>query len=334
MKKTLIIAEAGVNHNGDIDMALKLIKAASEASADIVKFQTFKAENLATSEARKANYQIKNTDEHEGQLSMLKKLEFTMKEYILLSNYAKELGIEFLTTAFDQESMDLLRNFSLKRVKIPSGEITNLPYLRSISKLNLPIILSTGMSTLGEVECAIECLEEEGCKRNDLSVLHCTSEYPAPHSEVNLKAIQTLKNAFRLNVGYSDHTIGNEIAIAAVALGASIIEKHITLDRNLPGPDHIASTEPNQFKDLVKAIRNIELSIGDGIKKPTYTELKNISIVRKSLIATKNIKRGEIMSYENIGCKRPGDGISPMRIDEFIGKRSIRDYKVDEKIDI
>ena len=334
MKKTLIIAEAGVNHNGDIDMALKLIKAASEANADIVKFQTFKAENLATSEARKANYQIKNTDEHEGQLSMLKKLEFTMKEYILLSNYAKELGIEFLTTAFDQESMDLLRNFSLKRVKIPSGEITNLPYLRSISKLNLPIILSTGMSTLGEVECAIECLEEEGCKRNDLSVLHCTSEYPAPHSEVNLKAIQTLKNAFRLNVGYSDHTIGNEIAIAAVALGASIIEKHITLDRNLPGPDHIASTEPNQFKDLVKAIRNIELSIGDGIKKPTYTELKNISIVRKSLIATKNIKRGEIMSYENIGCKRPGDGISPMRIDEFIGKRSIRDYKVDEKIDI
>ncbi|PJZ28672.1 N-acetylneuraminate synthase [Leptospira kmetyi] len=332
--KTLIIAEAGVNHNGDMDLALKLIDAASEAGADIVKFQTFEAERLATRSAKKADYQTATTGSEESQFEMLKKLELSKKDHEILIRRCKEKKIEFLSTAFDPQSLIFLEGLNLSRYKIPSGEITNLPYVRKIGTLGRPVILSSGMSTLGEIESAISVLEKAGTKRENITVLHCNTEYPTPFSDVNLLAMRSIAESFKVQVGYSDHTAGIEVSIAAVALGASVIEKHFTLDRSLPGPDHKASLEPEELKTMIRSIRNIEQSLGDGIKRPSQSEAKNISIARKSLVAANPIRSGEIFSYENLTAKRPGNGISPMRLDEIVGLKAKRDFSEDELIDL
>ncbi|EMO15055.1 N-acetylneuraminate synthase [Leptospira santarosai str. CBC523] len=333
--KTLIIAEAGVNHNGDLELARKLIDVAANAGADIVKFQTFEAERLVTKSAKKADYQNSATgNAAESQYEMLKKLELSKENHEKLIQYCKQTGIEFLSTAFDLQSLAFLEQLNLSRYKIPSGEITNLPYLQKIGSSGKPIILSTGMSTLGEIESALLVLETTGAKRNEITVLHCNTEYPTSYSDVNLSAMKSIADAFKIKVGYSDHTSGIEVSVAAVALGASVIEKHFTLDRSLPGPDHKASLEPNELKTMVRSIRNIELSLGDGIKKPSNSELKNISIARKSIVAAFSIKAGEIFTRENLTAKRPGDGISPMRLDEVIGLKAKRDFFEDELIDL
>ncbi|EKT85639.1 N-acetylneuraminate synthase [Leptospira santarosai] len=333
--KTLIIAEAGVNHNGDLELARKLIDVAANAGADIVKFQTFEAERLVTKSAKKADYQNSATGNAvESQYEMLKKLELSKENHEKLIQYCKQTGIEFLSTAFDLQSFAFLEQLNLSRYKIPSGEITNLPYLQKIGSSGKPIILSTGMSTLGEIESALLVLETTGAKRNEITVLHCNTEYPTPYSDVNLSAMKSIADAFKIKVGYSDHTSGIEVSVAAVALGASVIEKHFTLDRSLPGPDHKASLEPNELKTMVRSIRNVELSLGDGIKKPSNSELKNISIARKSIVAAFSIKAGEIFTRENLTAKRPGDGISPMRLDEVIGLKAKRDFFEDELIDL
>jgi N-acetylneuraminate synthase len=332
--KTLIIAEAGVNHNGDINLAKQLIAAAAVAGADIVKFQTFKALNLVTKTASKADYQSKTTDETESQYEMIRKLELSKADHELLIEECNRHGIGFFSTAFDTDSFDMLVNMDIKQVKIPSGELTNLPLLRYMTRLGLPVILSTGMANLGEIEAAIEVIENSGTPRNLITVLHCTTEYPTPMNEVNLRAMLSIKSAFGVEVGYSDHTPGIEIPIAAVALGATVIEKHFTLDRTLPGPDHLASLEPNELKAMVVAIRNIELALGDGIKRPSASEIKNIPIARKSLVATRNIRAGESFSADNIGTKRPGTGISPMRWDDVIGRKATRDFIQDELISL
>ncbi|MDI7189572.1 N-acetylneuraminate synthase [Leptospira santarosai] len=333
--KTLIIAEAGVNHNGDLELARKLIDVAANAGADIVKFQTFEAERLVTKSAKKADYQNSATgNAAESQYEMLKKLELSKENHEKLIQYCKQTGIEFLSTAFDLQSLAFLEQLNLSRYKIPSGEITNLPYLQKIGSSGKPIILSTGMSTLGEIESALLVLETTGAKRNEITVLHCNTEYPTPYSDVNLSAMKSIADAFKIKVGYSDHTSGIEVSVAAVALGASVIEKHFTLDRSLPGPDHKASLEPNELKTMVRSIRNVELSLGDGIKKPSNSELKNISIARKSIVAASSIKAGEIFTRENLTTKRPGDGISPMRFDEVIGLKAKRDFFEDELIDL
>ncbi len=331
---TLIIAEAGVNHNGDISIAHKLIDAAFDAGADIVKFQTFKAANLASSSAPKASYQIKLTDEKESQQAMLKKLELSENSYHELINHCKEKNIEFLTTAFDLESLSIIRKFNLKRFKIPSGEITNYPYLKKIASLNLPIILSTGMSRLDEIRDAINLLNQFGTPKNQLTILHCTTEYPAPYEDVNLNAMTTIHKTFDVNIGYSDHTKGIEVAIAAVALGAKVIEKHITIDNKMNGPDHQASLEPHLFKEMVNCIRNIEIAFGDGVKRPSASEIKNLGIVRKTLVAKKNIKKGELFTEENITTKRPGTGINPMNWQKIIGTLSPKDFDPDEIISL
>ena len=333
MKKTIIIAEAGVNHNGDINKAIKLINSAANSGADIIKFQTFQASLIASNNTPKAPYQIKNTDSSETQEAMLKKLELNINEHHILIDHCKSIGIEFLSSAFDLESIDLLSSFDLLRTKIPSGEITNLPYLRKIASLKKPIILSTGMATLAEVESAIFILEEEGIRRDLITVMHCSTDYPASFEDVNLKAIETIRNAFKVNVGYSDHTLGIVIPIAAVALGAQIIEKHITLNKNLPGPDHRASLEPDEFEKMVESIRTLESSLGNGIKMPSGSEKENIPIVRKSLVASCRIKVGDVFDFDNLSVKRPGSGISPMRFDEFIGRRSTRNYTKDQLIE-
>ncbi|TGM80983.1 N-acetylneuraminate synthase [Leptospira bouyouniensis] len=332
--RTLIIAEAGVNHNGDLKLAHQLIDVAFEAGVDIVKFQTFQAEALVTESAKKAEYQAASTDPEESQYSMLKKLEISPAAHIELIEHCHDRNIEFLSTAFDLKSLDFLATLDLKRFKIPSGEITNLPYLESIGKLGKPVILSTGMANLGEIEEAILVLERSGLSREQLTVLHCTTEYPTPFSDVNLCAMQSIKNAFGVSVGYSDHTQGIEISLAAVALGATIIEKHFTLDKNLPGPDHKASLDPKELKELVTGIRNIEIALGDGIKRPTPSEFKNIPIARKSIIATRFIEKGEVFSKDNLTTKRPGSGISPMRLNELIGKKANRDFQKDELIEL
>ncbi|EMO32817.1 N-acetylneuraminate synthase [Leptospira santarosai str. HAI821] len=333
--KTLIIAEAGVNHNGDLELARKLIDVAANAGADIVKFQTFEAERLVTKSAKKADYQNSATgNAAESQYEMLKKLELSKENHEKLIQHCKQTGIEFLSTAFDLQSLAFLEQLNLSRYKIPSGEITNLPYLQKIGSSGKPIILSTGMSTLGEIESALLVLETTGAKRNEITVLHCNTEYPTSYSDVNLSAMKSIADAFKIKVGYSDHTSGIEVSVAAVALGASVIEKHFTLDRSLPGPDHKASLEPNELKTMVRSIRNIELSLGDGIKKPSNSELKNISIARKSIVAAFSIKAGEIFTRENLTAKRPGDGISPMRLDEVIGLKAKRDFFEDELIDL
>ena len=331
---TLIIAEAGVNHNGDMHLAKQLIEASAEAGADVVKFQTFKADKLATTKAGKASYQQLTTDNAENQQQMLQRLELAPDQHQQLISSCDNSGIEFLSTAFDDPSIDLLNTLNLKRLKIPSGEITNLPYLRRIGELGKPLILSTGMANLGEIEAALAVLETAGTNRAQITVLHCTTEYPAPMAEVNLRAMQTIGQAFGVAVGYSDHTAGIEVPIAAVALGATVIEKHITLDQNLPGPDHKASLEPKDFAAMVRAIRNIEQALGDGIKRPTASEAANLPIVRKSLVASRAISIGELFSSTNITAKRPGTGISPMRWDELIGHPSPRDFAPDELIEL
>jgi N,N'-diacetyllegionaminate synthase len=332
--KTLIIAEAGVNHNGDLELAKELIDVAANAGADIVKFQTFKASRLVTSTAQKADYQIQSTSRAETQRDMLNRLELTEMMHHELIAHCKARKIDFLSTGFDIESVDLLLSLGQKCFKIPSGEITNLPYLRHIGKLGKKVFLSTGMASLGEIEYAIEILEQAGTQRSELVVLHCTTEYPASINEVNLRAMQGIGVALGVAVGYSDHTKGIEVSIAAVAMGATVVEKHFTLDRNLPGPDHQASLEPVELAAMVAAIRNIEVAQGDGIKRLTPSEVKNKLVVRKSLVARRPIKVGETYTTENICTKRPGTGISPIHWDEVIGKKAHRDFAEDELIDL
>jgi N,N'-diacetyllegionaminate synthase len=333
-KRTFVIAEAGVNHNGDLNLAKELIDAAAKAGADAVKFQTFKAEMLVSPNAPKADYQKKLAGEKESQLQMLKRLELDISAHQQLFEYCRQAKIQFLSTAFDDDSIHLLESLNLPIWKIPSGEITNYPYLKKIGSLGKTIFLSTGMATLGEIEAAIDILECSGTPRSNLVVLHCTTEYPCPYAEVNLTAMKTIADALKVRVGYSDHTEGTEVALAAVALGAAVIEKHFTLDRNLPGPDHQASIEPAELSKLVTAIRNIESSLGDGIKRPGRSEKKNIIIARKSILAKRNIKKGELLTEHNITAKRPGDGISPMRWNEIVNRRAFRDFSEDEKIEI
>jgi N,N'-diacetyllegionaminate synthase len=333
MNKTFIIAEAGVNHNGSLEMALQLIDVAVAAGADAVKFQTFKAEKIIAVNAPKAGYQKETTGSDESQLEMVKKLELDETAHNKLHQYCKHKGIQFLSTPFDLESIDLLYRLGLEIFKIPSGEITNLPYLRKLGALKKRLILSTGMADLGEIEDALDVLTESGTPLENITVLHCNTEYPTPFEDVNLRAMLTIRNAFSgISVGYSDHTNGIEVAVAAVALGAAVLEKHFTLDRNLPGPDHKASLEPDELKAMVQAIRNIEQALGDGIKRPSPSEVKNKPIARKSLVATQPIKTGELFSAENITAKRPGAGISPMRWDEVLGQAAQKDYEKDELI--
>ena len=321
-----------MNHNGSLEMAFELIDAASDAGADVVKFQTFKAEKLVTQSAAKADYQLETTDVQETQFEMIKKLELSDEMHQKLISKCKEKGIRFSSTGFDTSSVDVLIELGLDFLKIPSGEITNLPYLRHVGVKNLPIILSTGMATLKEVEEALKILEVSGANRNQITVLHCNTEYPTPMEDVNLKAMCTIREEFGVNVGYSDHTLGIEVSIAAVAMGATVIEKHFTLDRTMDGPDHDASLEPEELKQMVKSIRNIEKAKGDGVKKPSNSEEKNISIVRKSIVASKEIKVGDAFTSDNLGVKRPGTGVSPMQWDEVVGKVASKDFNPDELI--
>ena len=332
--KTLIIAEAGVNHNGDLARAKQLIDAAAKAGADLVKFQTFSANRLVTRTATKAEYQTQTTDKKESQHEMLRRLELSSEMHRELIAHCAARNIGFFSTAFDIESIDLLVSLGQDHFKIPSGEITNLPYLRHIGHLGQAVILSTGMATLGEIESAIDVLEQAGTPRTNITVLHCTTEYPTPMTEVNLRAMQSIQSAFGVDVGYSDHTPGIEVATAAVAMGACIIEKHFTMDCNLPGPDHKASLEPEGLTAMVAAIRNIEIALGDGVKRLTESETRNMPVMRKSLLASKAIKAGEVFSADNITAKRPGTGISPMRWDEIIGRTASRDFAEDELIDL
>ena len=331
--KTFIIAEAGVNHNGSLELAKKLVDAAKEAGADAVKFQTFKTEKLVSKFADKAEYQKRFTNANESQLDMVKKLELSYEAFEEIYKYCKEKGISFLSSPFDLESIDFLASLGLEIFKIPSGEITNLPYLEKIGKLKKKIIISTGMAYLGEIEAALNILIQSGTKKEDIIVLHCNTEYPTPYEDVNLRAMLTIKEAFKIRIGYSDHTPGLEIPIAAVAMGAEVIEKHFTLDRNMEGPDHKASLEPIELVNMVSAIRNIEKAMGDGIKKPSSSEIKNIMIARKSIVAARKIRAGEAFTEENLTVKRPGTGISPMQWNSILGKHANRDYEQDEVIE-
>lgn len=333
--KTLVIAEAGVNHNGDMALAKRLIAAAAEAGADLVKFQTFIANNIVSKTAPKADYQKNTTDPGESQQHMIRQLELSRENHVELINECKNYGIGFFSTAFDHDSIDLLEDLgALDYVKVPSGELTNLPYLRYLTRRGKPVFLSTGMATLGEIEAAIAVVEQAGTPRDRITVLHCTTEYPTPMDEVNLSAMANMGKAFGVAIGYSDHTQGIEVPIAAVALGASVIEKHFTLDRSLPGPDHRASLEPEELKAMVSGIRNIEKAMGDGIKRPGPSELKNKPIARKSLVAAQPIKVGDPFTSENLVAKRPGTGVSPMRWDEVIGRKAPRDFDEDELIEL
>lgn len=333
MKRTLIIAEAGVNHNGDIGLARQLIDTAARAGADLVKFQSFSADRLITTTAKKAEYQTKTTDGAESQHAMLRRLELSREMHAELIAHCALRSIPFFSTGFDTESVGMLAQLGLEFFKVPSGEITNLPYLRLIGGYGKPVIVSTGMSTLGDVEAAIDVLERAGTSRGRITVLHCNTDYPTAMADVNLRAMATIRDAFGVEVGYSDHTPGIEVAIAAVALGATVIEKHFTMDRSLPGPDHKASLEPAELVAMVAAIRNIEVALGDGIKRPTTGELANRPIVRKSIVASRAIRAGEIFGEDNLTVKRPGTGISPMRWDEFVGRAATRNYAADELID-
>lgn len=331
--KTLIIAEAGVNHNGDLEIAKRLIDVAAGTGADLVKFQTFSGDRLATSVAKQADYQIQNMDVQTSQRSMLQKLELNEEMHEVLINHCQGSGIGFFSTGFDIESVNLLIKLGQRRFKIPSGEITNLPYLRYIGRLGKTVILSTGMSNMNEIESAVNVLEKSGTARGNITVLQCNTAYPSPFSDVNLRAMRSIQEKLKVSVGYSDHTLGIEIPIAAVALGATVIEKHITLDRALPGPDHKASLEPAEFKNMVLAIRNIEVALGDGIKQLMPSERENIEIARKSIVASKTVMKGEIFSENNITSKRPGNGISPMLWDSVIGSKAVRDFELDELIE-
>lgn len=332
--RTLIIAEAGVNHNGDLDMARSLIDVAANAGVDLIKFQTFNADRLVTQSAAKAEYQNRTTDSDESQYEMLHRLELTRESHEKLIRHCQTRGIGFFSAGFDRQSVDVLVEIGIDRFKIPSGEITNLPYLRHIGHFGRPVILSTGMATLGEIEAALDILERAGTARDLIAVLHCNTEYPTPMADVNLRAMLTIRDAFKVAVGYSDHTLGIEIPIAAVAMGATVIEKHVTLDRNLPGPDHKASLEPRELKAMVAAIRNVELALGDGVKRPSLSEAKNKPIARKSIVAGTLIRAGDILTEKNLTIKRPGTGISPMRWDEILGKKAHRNFAPDCLIDL
>lgn len=334
MNHTIIIAEAGVNHNGSIDIARQLIDAAADAGVDYVKFQTFKAKNLVSKDLKKADYQKTNTGNDDSQYDMLKKLELSNDEHDILIEYCKTKGVKFFSTAFDLESLQYLKSIGLELVKIPSGEITNLPYLELAARLFNKVILSTGMATMAEIKEAIAIFEKGGITKNNITILHCNSEYPTPMQDVNLKAMLHIASEMGTSIGYSDHTLGIEVPIAAVALGASVIEKHFTIDRTLPGPDHKASLNPGDLKSMASAIRNIEKAIGgSGIKEPSPSEIKNMAVVRKSIVASKEIKKGEVFSEENITTKRPGTGMSPMKWNDIIGKIANKNYKTDELIE-
>lgn len=332
--RTLIIAEAGVNHNGDMSTARQLIEVAAGAGADMVKFQTFSADRLTTPRAGKADYQVRTTGAQETQHEMLRRLELTRDMHETLIAQCKSCGIQFFSTGFDAQSIDMLVELGIERFKIPSGEITNFPYLRHIGRYGRPILLSTGMATLAEIEAAIDVFERAGTPRSLITVLHCSTEYPTPMADVNLRAMLAIRDAFGVAIGYSDHTQGIEVAIAAVALGATVVEKHFTLDRDLPGPDHKASLEPDELRAMVFAIRNIEQALGDGIKRPSASEEKNRAIARKSLVAACAIRAGERFSESNVAAKRPGSGLSPMRWDEVLGRRAPRDFAADDMIEL
>ena len=333
MGKTMIIAEAGVNHNGDMAVARKLIDAASTAGVDYVKFQTFKTENLVSFNAPTAEYQQKATNET-SQFAMLKRLELSREQHLELIEYCNEKGIKFLSTAFDLDSIDLLAEFNLDFWKIPSGEITNYPYLAKIARFGQPIVMSTGMCDNQDIENAIRVLCENGANRQDITLLHCNTQYPTPFEDVNLLAMRTLADTFGVSTGYSDHTIGIEVPIAAVALGAKVIEKHFTIDRNMDGPDHKASLEPDELAAMVSAIRNIEKALGSGEKCASASETPNKAVARKSIVAKRHIKQGEIFTEDNLTVKRPGNGISPMRWNEVIGSTAQRNYFPDELIEL
>jgi N,N'-diacetyllegionaminate synthase len=330
--KVKVIAEAGINHNGNMDLAKKLIDVAADSGADLVKFQTYAVDRLLTKSAKKADYQTIN-DSADSQYEMLRPMELSIEMHKELIRYCNKRKIGFLSSGFDCQSVDLLVELGVEQLKIPSGEITNLPYLRNIAEKQKPVILSTGMSCLEEVKAAVDVLEC-GINKNNIALLHCNTEYPTPYEDVNLNAIDTLRKELNVEVGYSDHTLGVEVAIAAVALGATIIEKHITLDKNMQGPDHKASLEPDELKCMISAIRNIEKAMGCGEKTPSQSESKNIPIARKSLIALSDIKKGEVLSHNNIVAKRPGNGISPMLWDTVIGTKAIREFNADEAIEI
>ena len=332
MSKVFIIAEAGVNHNGSVSLAKQLIDVASEAGADAVKFQTFKAEKLLSKKAQKAAYQKETTDSHESQFDMIKKLELDLETHKELMNYCKTKNIMFLSTPFDLDSVDMLNDLGLVIFKIPSGEITNLPYLRKIGSLNKRVVLSTGMATMDEVGDALSVLISAGTFKENITVLHANTMYPTPMEDVNLKAMLSIKKKFDVAVGYSDHTLGIEVDIAAVAMGAECIEKHFTLDKKMDGPDHKASLEPFELIAMVKGVRNIELALGDGIKKPSKSETPNIQVARKSIVAATPITKGEIFTEKNITIKRPGNGINPMKWDEVLGTAALKNYFEDEQI--
>jgi N,N'-diacetyllegionaminate synthase len=331
-KKIFIIAEAGVNHNGSLKKALRLINAAKKAGADAIKFQTFKAENIVTTHASKAEYQKNLSSKKETQFQMLKKLELTHKMHLACHAECKKKKIIFISSAFDIESLLYLKNLKLNYFKVPSGEITNFPYLEVLGKLKKKIILSTGMSNINEIDKAIKTLTKHGTNKKNITLMQCTSAYPAPYEEINLNTIQTLRNKFKLNIGFSDHSLGTQVGIAAAALGATIIEKHVTLDKNLKGPDHKASLNPIEFKLMVDSIRIVEKILGSKKKAITNSEKKNINLVRKSIVASKIIKKNEKFNISNITCKRPGFGISPIFFKKFLGKVSTRDYKKDDLI--
>lgn len=330
---TMIIAEAGVNHNGRIDMATRLVDVAAASGADWVKFQTFRADSLVTAEAPKANYQKVGEEDIQTQWEMLKALELSDNDHHVLKAQCSRQGIGFLSTGFDQESIDFLYSMGMQLFKIPSGEITNLRYLQHVGALKCQVLLSTGMSTLGDVEAALEVLTRAGTPLANITVLHCTSAYPTAMQDVNLRAMLTLGEAFGVKFGYSDHTPGYEVSVAAVALGACVIEKHFTLDRTLPGPDHLASLEPEELRAMVKAIRNVEQALGSGVKKPCHAELANLTIARRSLVARRAIFAGDLFTPENVHAMRPGTGMSPMRWHEIVGRSSPRSYKPGELIE-
>lgn len=332
MNRVVVIAEAGVNHNGDMNIAKRLIDAAADAGADIVKFQTFKAENLVTQSAEKAEYQLKTTSKEETQFQMLKKLELSYNDHIVLMSYAKQRNIKFLSTPFDLDSLQILVDLGVDTIKLPSGEITNYPLLKKSAETGKKIILSTGMSGIEEIEDAVNVLKSNGAEK--IILLHCNTQYPTPFEDVNLNAMKSIAELTKLPVGYSDHTVGIEVPIAAVALGATVIEKHFTLDRTMEGPDHRASLEPDELKTMVTAIRNIEKSLGNGDKTVTESEKGNIQIARKSIVAKKQIRKGETFSEDNLTTKRPGMGISPMKWNEILGMTAVRDFEEDELIEI
>lgn len=332
MSRIFIIAEAGVNHNGDLQTAKRLVDEAAKAGADAVKFQTFKAEALVSKDAKKADYQMETTERTESQYDMLKKLELTPDMHEQLIAYCKEKHIMFLSTPFDIDSLHYLIQCGVEIVKVPSGEVTNYPFLREVGRTGKRVIISSGMSTLEEIKEAVDVLKNNGS--TDITVLHCNTEYPTPYKDVNLQAMLTIKNELGAAVGYSDHTQGTEVPIAAAALGAAVIEKHFTLDRNMEGPDHKASLEPEELRAMVRAVRNIETAMGDGTKKPSESERKNIEVARKSIVAKRLIRKGEAFSEDNLTTKRPGSGISPMRWNEIVGKTAVRDFTEDELIEV